>query len=127
MTTEAVTTRSMSKDLGECQPTQITSDWNRRYDTYTGAVEYREVANVLAIKVHDAHLRGSDLTDVFEVADSDKPFDIKNGELRVEVKVGWFGMRPKKTWSHLTLKGNWQLLRNYKGKVAHNLGKDPQS
>jgi len=111
--------------MNNIQPTEITTEWNHRYDTHKSAVvvEYREVADVLAIRVHSAYLRESDLTDVFEVADSDKPFDIKNGELRVEVKVAWFGMKPKTTWSHLTLRGDWQLLRNYRGKVAHNLGK----
>jgi len=107
------------------QPTEITTDWNHRFDTNKSAavVEYRKVTKALAIRVHAAHLRGSDFTDVFEVADSDRPFGIKKGELTVEVKVGWFGMKPKKSWSHLTLRGDWQLLRNYKGKVAHNLGK----
>jgi hypothetical protein len=105
--------------------TEIVEEWDKRYDTYktATAVEYREVSNALVIRVINAQLRGADLTDIFEVADVDQPFDIKESVLRVEVKVGWFGMKPKTTWSHLTLKNGWQLQHRYTGKVVHNLGK----
>jgi len=50
-------------------------------------VKYRNVANALALKVHDGHLREPVLTDVFEVRVTEQPFYIKKGELRVEVNV----------------------------------------
>jgi hypothetical protein len=102
----------------------ITTEWNDRYNTHVGAKpdsQLRHVVDVLAIRVANGHLRGSDFDGVFEVADVPKPFSIHTGDLRVEVKVGWFGMKPKTTWSHITLNGEWELIRNYSGKVVHNL------
>ena len=73
------------------------------------------------IKINNGYLRGSVFDGVFEVADVPKPFGVHTGSLRVEVKVGWFGMKTKSSWSHVTLKGEWELLRNYSGEVVHNL------
>ncbi len=104
--------------------TEITTEWNDRYNTHTGAKpdgQLRDVVNALAIRITNGHLRGSDFDGVFEVADATDPFDVFAGKQRVEVKVGWFGMKPKTTWSHITLNGDWELIRNYSGKVIHNL------
>jgi hypothetical protein len=103
--------------------TQITDEWNDRYNTHSNAhpVEHRAVTNALVVKVETAHLRGSDFSGVFEVAAVPKPFSIHDGQLRVQVQVGWFGMKPKTTWSHLTLNGEWELIRDYSGDVVHNL------
>lgn len=103
---------------------EITSVWNSKYDTNTNAapVEYRLVVDVLAVRVTNAHLRGSDISGFFEVADVPKPFDSYADKPRVQVKVGWFGMKPKTTWAHITLNGEWELVRRYSGEVVHNLG-----
>ena len=103
---------------------EITTDWNHKYDTQSGAkpdAQLRHVVDVLAIRITNGRLRGSDFDGVFELADVPKPFGLYAGALRVEVKVGWFGMKPKTTWSHITLNGEWELVRNYSGKVVHNL------
>ena len=103
----------------------ITTEWNHKYDTHASAKpepgQERRVEDVLAIRITNGHLRGSDFDGVFELADIPKPFDVFSGKHRVEVKVGWFGMKPKGTWSHITLNGDWELIRNYSGKVVHNL------
>lgn len=106
-------------------PTTITEEWDHRYDTNAHAepTERRHVISELVIRIDHAHLRGSDFAGIFEVADVPEPFDVHSGELRVECKVGWFGMKPKTSWSHITIKGQWQLLRNYTGPVVHNLAK----
>jgi hypothetical protein len=103
--------------------TEITTDWNSKYDTNAHAVpvEHRHVVDVLAVHVTNAHLRGSDFSGYFEVADVPKPFDSYADKQRVQVKVGWFGMKPKTTWTHITLNGEWELIRNYSGEVVHNL------
>lgn len=103
--------------------TEITSEWEKKYDTNARAQpsELRIVDSGLVVRVQKAHLRGSDINGVFEVADVSKPFSIHEGMLRVEVKAGWFGMKPKTSWSHLTLNGDWELIRNYSGEVVHNL------
>lgn len=110
----------MSKEL-----TEIATDWNHKYDTSSHAepTEWRTVVDVLAVRITKGSLRGSTFDGVFELADIAEPFDINNGKLRVEVKVGWYGMRPKTTWTHITLSNEWELLRNYSGKVIHNLAK----
>ena len=103
--------------------TVITTEWNEKYNTNPHAqpVELRSVVDVLAVHVTDAHLRGSDFSGYFEVADVPKPFDSYADKQRVQVKVGWFGMKPKTTWAHITLNGEWELVRNYSGEVVHNL------
>lgn len=104
-------------------PSAITEEWNHRYDTNAHAepVETRHAESVLAIRIEHGHLRGSDFAGIFEVADVPNPFTVRDGELRVECKVAWFLMKPKTTWSNITVKGPYQLLRNYTGAVEHNL------
>lgn len=83
---------------------------------------YRLVKNVLAVLVHEGSLRESTFKDCyFELSDSSEPFDTFNGKTRAEVKVLWFGKKPKTTWTHITLNGKWELLRNYTGKVVANI------
>ena len=107
-------------------PSAITDGWNHRFDTNSSAepTEHRHAESVLAIRIEHGHLRGSDFAGIFEVADVPNPFNIHDGELRVECKVGWFGKKPKTTWSNITIKGRYQLLRNYTGPVVHNLAKN---
>ena len=104
--------------------TDITTEWNNKFDTHPSAKpdgKLRHVVDVLAIRITNGHLRGSNFDGIFELADVPKPFDVFAGKHRVEVKVGWFGMKPKSAWSHITLNGEWELIRNYSGKVVHNL------
>ena len=103
--------------------TEITTEWDDKYNKHPSAqpIEHRYVVDVLAVRVQKAHLRGSDFDGVFEVADVPKPFDSYADKPRVQVKVGWFGMKPKTTWAHITLNGEWELVRNYSGEVVHNL------
>jgi hypothetical protein len=105
-------------------PSEITNMWNQTYNTNAKAkpIEHREVKNARVVRVNNAHLRGSDFSGVFELADVTDPFDFFDGKERAEVQVGWFGMKPKTTWSHITLGEGWELIENFSGKVVHNLG-----
>ena len=87
----------------------ITDEWDPKYNTNPRAipVEFRHVVDVLAVRVVNARLRGSDLSGYFEVADVPKPFDSYADKQRVQVKVGWFGMKPPTTLAHITLNGEW--------------------
>jgi hypothetical protein len=111
--------------MGMTEPTQITEQWDHRYDTNANAesVEQRHAESVLAIRIEHGHLRGSDFAGIFELAEVPDPFNVHSGELRVECKVAWFGMKPKNTWSNITIKSGYQLLGNYTGLVTHNLAK----
>ena len=100
------------------------TDWEGIPHTSPNAspVEMRRVVDVLAIRIRNGHLRGSDIKEgVFELADVAQPFDVFDGKTRVEVKVCWFERKPKTTWAHITLNGEWELLRNYSGNVVDNI------
>lgn len=105
-------------------PTPINSDWDGIPHTYSSAVPVssRHAVDVLAIRVTQAHLRGSFFDGVCELADVPQPFDLHAGKLRVQVKVAWFGVKPPTCWANITLGTHWELIRNYSGTVIHNLG-----
>jgi hypothetical protein len=83
--------------------------------------ERRVVYNQLAIRIDEGFLRGSTFTGIFLIANVNAPFKVVKNELRVEVIVGWFGAKPKTSWTHITLKGKWKLLKNYSGPVETNI------
>ncbi len=100
-------------------------DWSGVPNTHPSAKPetFRQVNNVLAVLVREGYLRGSTLRDCyFEVADCQEPFDTFAGKTRVEVQVLWFGRKPATTWTHITLTGKYELLRNYNGEVVANIG-----
>lgn len=105
--------------------TDISSNWDGKYNTYTGATvsAHRKVKNVTAIEIVNGFYRGSEINGIFEVANTEDPVKEKNGELKVEVMCGWFGMKPRTTWIHITLSGKWELVANYSGSVVLNLSK----
>ena len=104
-------------------PIALTTDWTHIPNTKTGATptSYRYVLDVLAVHVVGARLRTSTFNGIFEVANVQEPFSTYRGESRIEVKVGWFGARPRKTWAHLILGDEWELLSHYTGDVVHNI------
>ena len=103
--------------------TELTKDWSKTPNTHDVAtpVEWRDVVDVSAVRITNGPLRGSNFDGVFELANVPLPVSLFQGKLRVEVKVGWFGRRPLKTWAHITLRENWELLKNYSGPVVHNI------
>ena len=103
--------------------TDISSNWNTKYNTNTEATvsAYRKVKNVTAIEIINGFYRGSEINGIFEVANTEDPVKEKNGKLKVEVMCGWFGMKPRTTWIHITLSGKWELLKNYTGDVSLNI------
>jgi hypothetical protein len=103
--------------------TELTKDWTDvpHKHQFAAPSEFRYVVDVAAIRLKNGHLRGSDFDGVFELADVTLPVNVLGGKLKVEVKVGWFGRRPLKTWAHITLREEWELLKNYCGPVVHNI------
>jgi hypothetical protein len=102
---------------------ELNTDWTgvKKTDPNAKVVRHRKVLDTLAIRVKKAELRLSTLNDVFEVADIPKPFTIDDGVLTVQVKCLWDDRKPKKTWAHIRLLGDWDLIRNYTGQVADNI------
>jgi hypothetical protein len=103
--------------------TELTKDWANTPNTHDSAapVEWRDVVDVSAVRITNGHLRGSNFDGIFELANVQLPLNLLNGKLKVEVKVGWFGRRPLKSWAHITLREDWALLKNYSGLVVHNI------
>jgi hypothetical protein len=103
--------------------TNLIKDWINAPKTHNSAVpvEWRDVVDVSAVRISNGHLRGSNFDGIFELANSALPVDNFHGKIRVEVKVGWFGRRPKRTWAHITPNKDWELLKNYSGPVVHNI------
>lgn len=103
--------------------TELTKDWADVPRNHPSAAlcEFRYVVDVAAIRIKNGHLRGSDFDGVFELAAVTLPVNVIGGKLKAEVKVGWFGRRPLKTWAHITLREDWELLKNYSGLVTHNI------
>jgi hypothetical protein len=103
--------------------TELTKDWTDVPHKHQSASpsEFRYVVDVAVIRLKNGHLRGSDFDGIFELADVTLPVNVLGGKLKAEVKVGWFGRRPLKTWAHITLRDDWELLKNYSGLVTHNI------
>lgn len=99
------------------------TNWNNIPNTHADArpVEYRRVLDVLAIRIVEGAFRNAEVAGVFEIADIAEPFDIHDGNLRVQVKCCWFERKPPTSWAHITLNGQWELLRNYTGEVVDNI------
>ena len=55
------------------------------------------------------------------MADVPKPFDSFAYKQRLQVKVGWLGIKPRSSWAHITLNGEFEMICDYSGKVVHNL------
>jgi hypothetical protein len=104
------------------------SEYNTNWDdvphTHKDAIpkKMRQVKNVLAVHIQEGTFRDSQLTDCyFEVANNEASVDTFDGKRRIEVKVLWFGRKPKTTWAHITLNGKWELKPNYSGEVVENI------
>ena len=107
--------------------TEIThnSDWTgiRSTSKLAKPVSYRSVENRLVVKVEQSFFRGSHFKNCFfEVSDKKEPIDTYAGKQRIQVKVLWFGRKPKTTWAHITLVGNYELIYGYTGDVVNDFG-----
>lgn len=104
-------------------PIPLTRDWDEIPDTHRNAspTSLRYVLDSPCVRIVNGRLRGSMVSGVFELANVPSPFDEHSGNRRVQVKVGWFGARPRTTWAHITLGDEWELLPNFTGDVVHNI------
>ncbi len=100
-------------------------DWSNVPDTSKVAkpISFRTVENKLVVKVEESFFRGSHFKSCyFEVADKKEPIDTYMGKQRIEVKVLWFGRKPRTSWAHITLVGNYELIYGYTGEVVNDFG-----
>lgn len=103
--------------------TEINDQWSRKYDAIanTGPKERRDVASAFVIRIIKGPFRSFEFDGLFEMVDVSKPFDLHDDKLRAEVMLGWFDIKPKIIWTHITLDSDRELLRNWSDEVVHNL------
>jgi hypothetical protein len=90
-------------------------------DEFALTENFDYVTNSLSIRIFKGSYRHAKINDkVFEIGDIEMPFDSHNGVLRVQVKCHWYKWKPKHSYIHVKLDGNWQLLSNHSGEVSRN-------
>ena len=90
-------------------------------DEFAVVTNPEQVNNTLAIKVYKGSYRKAAINNaIFEIGDIKKPFDIRAGKLRVQVKCHWYDWKPKESWIHITLSGDWELLPEHTGEVLRH-------
>jgi hypothetical protein len=102
-----------------------TSNWDSASHTNSKAeiIAHTKFNGKLAIEVKNAYIRKAKISGIFQIAEVDNPFTVKNGVLRVEVECMWEGKKPKSSWMHLIIKNKYKILLNHKGSVVSNVGK----
>ena len=86
-------------------------------------MDYEDVKGGNVVHVSNAQYRGAKFSGTFELVDVDHPWRLIKGEMRLELKVYWFGHRPPTRFPAVRVKkGNYSFERNYSKAVARNLG-----
>ncbi len=86
-------------------------------------VELRKVKGAHVIRIDKGSFRSASISGYFELASPDATIktDI-NGTRTIEVKLGWFGVRPQKgSWAHVIILEGHQFLNDFSGTVFHNI------
>lgn len=84
---------------------------------------YKQVKDVYAIDVKDAHYRGAKFSGVLALEDGSECLQQYRGKFRAKVTLDWFGTQLKKHSRYITLDaGQFTLLPVYSGAVVANLG-----
>jgi hypothetical protein len=100
--------------------------WGDIPNTYRGGVpiEYDHVKNVSAVWIERGSLRGSEILDQYlELSEPEPVFSTYLEKQRIEVKLLWFGRKPKVTWANVTILGEYRIIRNFSGRVLRDIGK----
>lgn len=105
--------------------TRITTNWDGIPHTRATAniVELRKVDGVRVVRIDRGSFRNAPVSGYFELASPDARVKVdKNGTRAIEVKLGWFGVRPQKGgWAHVTILGTHKFLDDFDGMVFHNI------
>jgi len=101
------------------------SHWSGATNTNPKAIilDYKKFDGELAIEVKNASIRQAKVSGVFQIANTENPFTLVKGELKVEVVCFWDGKKPKTTWTHLSIKNKYKLLTCHEGQVVSNIGR----
>jgi len=104
---------------------RITTDWTGIPHTRASAniVELRKVTGARVIRIDKGSFRSASISGYFELASPDAVIKTDvNGTRTIEVKLGWFGVRPQKgSWAHVTILGSHKFMNDFSGTVFHNI------
>jgi alkyl sulfatase BDS1-like metallo-beta-lactamase superfamily hydrolase len=75
------------------------------------------MTQVLAVKIDGGKIKDVRVTGIFKIAETDKPFSVRKGRLRVCVECLWKGSKTKETSMQITLGKNWKIFQNYSGEI----------
>ena len=104
--------------------TRITTNWDGVPLTHRRAdiVETRQATRIQAVQIPIGSFRCASVGGVFELASPNTQLKTdKNGKVTVEVKMGWFSVKPPTSWANVTILGEHTLLPNYTGPIVHNV------
>jgi len=105
--------------------TRITTNWDGIPHTRASAniVELRKVTGARVVRIDNGSFRSAPISGYFELASPDARVKVDaNGKRTIEVKLGWFGVRPQKgAWAEVTILGGHKFLDDFDGMVFHNL------
>ena len=104
---------------------RITTNWDGVPHTraYANIVELRKVTGVRVVRIDTGSFRSAPISGYFELASPDTRVKVDiNGKRTIEVKLGWFGVRPQMgAWAEVTILGSHKFLDDFDGMVFHNL------
>ncbi len=104
--------------------TRITTNWDGipHTDNTANIVELRQVAGVRVVRIDDGSFRNASMSGFFELASPDTQLKVyRNGTRKIEVKLGWYGVKPPTSWAKVTILGTHQIFENFVGTVFHNI------
>lgn len=85
-------------------------------------VELRKVEGVRVVRIDNGSFRNASVSGYFELAAADTRMKVdKTGNRTIEVKLGWFGVKPPTSWASVTIEGEHKILENFTGAVFHNI------
>jgi len=104
--------------------TRIGTNWEGIPHTRATAnmVELRKAEAVRVVRIDNGSFRNASVSGYFELASADTRMKVdKSGNRTIEVKLGWFGVKPPTSWASVTILGAHKILDNFSGAVFHNI------
>lgn len=103
------------------------SDWEGvpRTDLNASIVCKKMVSGAAVIKLSKASIRNAEILDCcFELAAPGSAPRVQWGANRVEVKCLWYRRKPRTSWMHIIVLGEYQIIENFNGEVVWNISRE---
>jgi hypothetical protein len=109
---------------------QISTNWEGIPHTRPTAnlVELRKVTGAHVVLINNGSFRNASISGFFELASPSTQVSINiNGIKTIEVKLGWFGVKPPTSWANVTILDTYEIIDNFSGTVFHNISELPRN